>query len=139
MLRERTKLRRRVKCGSRDKKSNKSEEESKNKEPETQFSEELPSETQTEININNANRELKDMGLSGGGIEEKIKRNKKREATNVKLNIYDLEGKELSEKALTEIILAENHHFVIDHSFTDFSITYIRLGYETIPIIVILN
>ncbi|MBW0549668.1 hypothetical protein O181_089383 [Austropuccinia psidii MF-1] len=58
---------------------------------------------------------------------------------NFKLNIYNLEGREPSEEASTENVIAENHHVQIDHSFRNFSTTYIRLGYETIPIMEILD
>ncbi|MBW0528204.1 hypothetical protein O181_067919 [Austropuccinia psidii MF-1] len=114
-------------------------EETRKKEPEIQLSEGLPSETQSEANINNDHMGLNNMDLSEESIEEKIKRNKKREAMSFKLNIYDLEGKAPSKNALTKYIIAENYNAGIDHSFRNFSTTYIRLGYEKIPIIAILD
>ncbi|MBW0577646.1 hypothetical protein O181_117361 [Austropuccinia psidii MF-1] len=113
--------------------------EPRQKEPEIKMSEGLPSETQSEANINNDHMELNNMDLSEEIIEEEIKRKKKRDAMNFKLNIYNLEGKKPSEEALTENIIAENHHVGIDHSLKNFSTTYIRLGYETIPIMAILD
>ncbi|MBW0521777.1 hypothetical protein O181_061492 [Austropuccinia psidii MF-1] len=96
------------------------EETSKEKESEMKLSKGLPSETQSEVNINNANREWNDKDLSEDSVEEKIKRNRKREAMNFKLKIYDLEGKEPREKASTSNILAENHHVGIDNSLKRF-------------------
>ncbi|MBW0580096.1 hypothetical protein O181_119811 [Austropuccinia psidii MF-1] len=58
---------------------------------------------------------------------------------NFKINIYNLEGKEPSEEASPENLISENHHVGIDHSFRNFSTTYIRFGYETIPIMAILD
>ncbi|MBW0541521.1 hypothetical protein O181_081236, partial [Austropuccinia psidii MF-1] len=115
------------------------EKEARQKEPEIKISEGLPSETQSEANINNDHMELNNMDLSEEIIEEEIKRKKKRDAMNFKLKIYNLGGKKPSEKALTENIIAENHHVGIDHSLRNFSTTYIRLGYETIPIMAILD
>ncbi|MBW0583903.1 hypothetical protein O181_123618 [Austropuccinia psidii MF-1] len=114
-------------------------EEARQKELEIKFSEGLPSETQSQANINNDHMELNNMYLSEEIIAEKVKRNKKRDAINFKLNIYNLEGKEPSEEASTENLISENNHVGIDHSFRDFSTTYIRLGYETIPIMAILD
>ncbi|MBW0533673.1 hypothetical protein O181_073388 [Austropuccinia psidii MF-1] len=79
------------------------------------------------------------MDLSQGSIEEKIKRNRKREDMMFKLNIYGLEVKDSSEKTLTGHIPTENHHVAIDNSFSNLSTTYIRLGYETIPNMEILD
>ncbi|MBW0526043.1 hypothetical protein O181_065758 [Austropuccinia psidii MF-1] len=103
--------------------------EARQKEPEMEISEGLPSETQSEANINNDQMELNGMDYLEESSEEKIKRNKKRKAINFKLNIYTLEGKEPSEEASTENMIAENHHVGIDHSLRSFSATYIRLGY----------
>ncbi|MBW0578222.1 hypothetical protein O181_117937 [Austropuccinia psidii MF-1] len=58
---------------------------------------------------------------------------------NFKLDIWSLEGKEPSEEASTENIIAENHHVGIDQSFRNFFTTHIRLGYETIQIMSILD
>ncbi|MBW0574456.1 hypothetical protein O181_114171 [Austropuccinia psidii MF-1] len=113
--------------------------EARQKEPEIKMSEGLPSETQSGVNINNDHMGLNNIDLSEEIIKEEIKRKKKRDAKHFKLNIYDLGGKKPSEKALTENIIAENHHVGIDHIFGNFSATYIRLGYETIPIMAILD
>ncbi|MBW0560096.1 hypothetical protein O181_099811 [Austropuccinia psidii MF-1] len=115
------------------------EEESRQKEPEIRLPEELPSETQSEANINNDHRELNKMDLSEGSSEKKMKRNKKIEAMNFKLKIYELEGKEPSKSSITENIIAENHHVGINHSFRNVSTTYIWLGHETIAIMATLD